>query len=103
MDESVVGASVEAEGVVISSDRIEIVLNEPLEERFCGHGDHAAHTTMNGDLEVAFASSTPGAPPLVGVMRGMTLDISPASVRASVVESRIAEGRWSPSACSCWW
>ncbi len=89
----ITGASVEAEGVVISSDRIEIVLNEPLEERFCGHGDHAAHTTMNGDLEVAFASSTPGAPPLVGVMRGMTLDISPASVRASVVESRIAEGQ----------
>ena len=85
-------ASVEAEGVVASADRIEIVVSEPLEDRFCGHGDKAAHTTMTGDVEVAFASSAPGAPPLVGVMHGMTLDITPSSVRASVVESRTAEG-----------
>ena len=86
------GASVETEGVVTSSDHIEIVITEQVEERFCGHGDHALHTTMNGDVEVAFASSAPGAPPLVGVMHGMSLDISPASVRAGVVEARIAEG-----------
>ncbi|CAN5897735.1 hypothetical protein BH11MYX4_BH11MYX4_61210 [soil metagenome] len=86
------GATVEAEGIVASSDRIEIVVSEPLEERFCGHGDHAAHTTLNGDVEVAFASSTPGAPPLVGIMHGLSLDITPGSVRASVVETRIAEG-----------
>ncbi len=85
-------ASVEADGVVASADRIEIVVSEPLEDRFCGHGDKAAHTTMTGDVEVAFASSAPGAPPLVGVMHGMTLDITPSSVRASVVESRTAEG-----------
>jgi NADH-quinone oxidoreductase subunit H len=85
-------ASIEGEGVVLSTDRIEIVVSEPLEERFCGHGDKAAHTTMTGDVEVAFASSAPGAPPLVGVMHGMTLDISPSSVRASVLESRTAEG-----------
>jgi len=89
----VTGASVAAEGIVVSSDRIEIVVSEALEERFCGHGDHAAHTTVNGDLEVAFASSTPGAPPLVGIMQGMSLDVSPATVRASVVESRVAEGQ----------
>lgn len=89
----VTGATIEAEGYVVGTDRIEVVVSEPLEERFCGHGDHAAHTTMNGDLEVAFASSTPGAPPLVGIMRGLSLDVSPASVRSSVVESRIAEGQ----------
>ena len=86
------GASVEAEGVVASGDRIEVVVSELLEERFCGHGDKAAHTTMIGDVEVAFASSTPGAPPLVGIMHGATLDITPSSVPASVVESRTAEG-----------
>jgi hypothetical protein len=86
------GATIEAEGVVAAADRIEVVVSEPLEERFCGHGDKAAHTTMTGDVEVAFSSSAPGAPPLVGVMHGMTLDITPSSVRASVVESRTAEG-----------
>jgi len=86
------GASIDAEGVVASADRIEVVVSEPLEERFCGHGDKAAHTTMTGDVEVAFSSSAPGAPPLVGVMHGMILDITPSSVRASVVESRTAEG-----------
>lgn len=89
---AVTGATIESEGVVASSDRIEIVVGEPLEERFCGHGDHAVHTTIIGDVEVAFASSAPGAPPLVGVMHGLTLDITPSSVRASVVESRAAEG-----------
>ena len=86
------GASIEADGVVASADRIEVVVSEPLEDRFCGHGDKAVHTTMTGDVEVAFASSAPGAPPLVGVMHGVTLDITPSSVRASVVESRAVEG-----------
>lgn len=86
------GASIEAQGVVAGSDRIELVVGEPLEERLCGHGDHAVHTTLVGDVEVAFASSTPGAPPLVGVMHGLILDATPSSVRASVVEARAAEG-----------
>jgi hypothetical protein len=86
------GATIETEGIVLSTDRIEVIVGEPLEERLCGHGDHAAHTTMTGDVEVAFASSVPGAPPLVGVMHGLTLDVTPSSVRASVVESRTAEG-----------
>lgn len=88
----VTGVSLESEGVVVTSDRIEIVVGETLEERFCGNGDHAVHTTMSGDVEVAFASSAPGAPPLVGVMHGLTLDVTPSSVRASVVEARRSEG-----------
>lgn len=86
------GATIEADGVVSSSDRIEIVVGEAFEERFCGHGDHAVHTTMTGDVEVAFASSAPGAPPLVGIMHGLVLDVTPSSVRSAVVEQRKAEG-----------
>jgi hypothetical protein len=85
-------ASVEAEGVVVGADRIEVIVGEPLEERLCGHGDHAVHTTLVGDVEVAFASSAVGAPPLVGVMRGLQLDVTPSSVRARVVEARAQEG-----------
>jgi len=86
------GATIEAAGVVASNDRIEVAVGDPIEEGFCGRGDHAAHTTATGELEVAFASSNPGAPPLVGVMHGLTLDVTPSSVRASVLEARAAEG-----------
>jgi len=85
-------AAIEAEGVVVGSDRIEVLVTDALEDAFCGHGDRAAHTTMTGDVEVAFASSAPGAPPLVGTMRGVSLDVTPSSVRASVLASRSAEG-----------
>lgn len=86
------GVTVEAEGVVTSNDRIEVIVTDALEEAFCGHGDRATHVTMNGDVEVAFTSSMPGAPPLAGVMHGLTLDVVPSSVRASVLESRTTEG-----------
>lgn len=88
----VTGATIEADGIVIATDRIEVVVGETLEERFCGHGDHAVHTTMTGDVEVAFASSAPGAPPLVGVMHGLTLDVTPSSVRGAIADARTNEG-----------
>lgn len=91
-ERSVSGASIDVDGVVVSTDRIELVLGEAAVERFCGHGDHAAHTTFSGDVEVAFRSSTPGAPPLVGTLRAVTLDVRPAQVAASVTEARVAEG-----------
>lgn len=85
-------ASIEVEGVVGTTERIEIVVREPFEERFCGRGDRATHATFVGEVEVAFASKNPGAPPLVGTMKGVTLDVRPASVRADVLEARAAEG-----------
>ena len=87
------GASIDAEGVVTASDRIEVVVTDALEEAFCGHGDRATHVTMSAELEVAFSSSVPGAPPLAGVMRGLVLDVVPSSVRGSVLEARAAEGK----------
>jgi NADH-quinone oxidoreductase subunit H len=86
------GVAIETEGAVASSDRIDVPFGEALEESFCGHGDRAAHTTFTGEVEVAFASSTPGAPPLVGGMGGLVLDARPSTVRAAVAEQRTAEG-----------
>lgn len=86
------GIRIETEGTVISNDRIEVPVSEVLEERFCGFGDRAVHATLSGEVEVAFSSRTPGAPPLVGVLTGMTLDVMPASVRASIHEARSSEG-----------
>lgn len=86
------GATLEAEGVVVTPERVELVFDDALEERFCGRGDRAIHTTFEGTVEVAFASSAPGAPPLVGALRGVSLDVRPSSVRSSVADDRAAEG-----------
>lgn len=87
------GVSIETSGAVSAPDRLEIVVRDALAERFCGSGDHAVHATFRGDVEVTFASNLPGAPPLVGTLRDATLDVQPSSARASVMESRVAEGR----------
>jgi NADH-quinone oxidoreductase subunit H len=49
---------------------------------FCGAGDRAAHTTFDGDVEVAFAAAAPGAPPIAGTLRRATLDVRPGAVSA---------------------
>ncbi|MBN9166943.1 MAG: hypothetical protein J0I07_38790, partial [Myxococcales bacterium] len=87
------GVSIDTEGTVATPDRLELVVREALAEQLCGRGDWAAHATFRGDVEVAFASDNQGAPPLVGVLRGVELDVMPSSARASVLEGRIAEGR----------
>ena len=46
---------------------------------FCGAGERKAHTTFEGDVEVAFAAAAPGAPPIAGVLRHVTLDVRPGS------------------------
>lgn len=84
------GAAIEAEGVVASPERLEVVVTEQLGDRFCGR-DHAAHATFTGSIEVAFASSAAGAPPLAAEKRNVTLDVRPASVRADVAASRAKE------------
>lgn len=86
------GVSIDVEGTVSAPDRLELVVREELAERVCGRGDHAVHATFRGDVEVAFASNNQGAPPLVGVMRGVELDVIPSSARASVLDARAAEG-----------
>jgi hypothetical protein len=90
--ESDSSASIDVDGVVATSERIEIIVREPFEERFCGRGERATHATFVGDVEVAFASKNPGAPPLVGTMKGVSLDVRPGLVRTEVREARAAEG-----------
>jgi NADH-quinone oxidoreductase subunit H len=86
------GVTIETEGTVATPDRLEIVVRDALAERFCGYGDRASHATFRGDVEVSFASTTPGAPPLVGILRGATLDVEPSSARASITDARVVEG-----------
>jgi NADH-quinone oxidoreductase subunit H len=87
------GLSLETSGIVKAPDMLEVSVRESFAEALCGRGDRAAHATFRGDVEISFASSTAGAPPLTGVFRGAVLDVTPSSVRASVLEARTAEGR----------
>jgi NADH:ubiquinone oxidoreductase subunit H len=71
------GAEVSVWGTVVAPDRVEVNFDEAAEALFCGAGDRAAHTTFEGDLEVAFASALAGAPPIAGFLGGVTLDVRP--------------------------
>jgi NADH-quinone oxidoreductase subunit H len=84
--------SFDGEGTVATPERLEMVVRDGLADRFCGRGDRAVHATFRGDAEVAFASNNPGAPPLVGVSRGVVLDVMPSAARASLLSARMVEG-----------
>jgi hypothetical protein len=67
-----------SEGLVVAPERIEILVDERFEALFCGSGADADHTTFTGELEVAFASRSPTAPPIGAMLHGVTLDMHPA-------------------------
>jgi NADH-quinone oxidoreductase subunit H len=71
------GAEVTVWGNVVAPDRVEVAFDDTAEALFCGAGDRAAHTTFEGNLEVAFASALPGAPPIGGSLAGVTFDVQP--------------------------
>lgn len=86
------GLTIEASGVVTAPDRVEILVRDPFVEAFCGRGDHASHASFHGVVEVAFFANDPSAPPIAGVLRDVSLDVRPASARASVLDARNKEG-----------
>jgi len=71
------GAEISVWGTVAAPDRVEVAFDDAAEALFCGAGDRATHTTFEGDLEVAFASALPGAPPIAGFLGGVTFDVRP--------------------------
>jgi NADH-quinone oxidoreductase subunit H len=83
---------IEADGVVSSAEQIEILFTEGLEERFCGGGQKASHTTFTGDVVVAFPAVAPGAPPVVGSLHRVSIDFRPPTSRRAVLEARASEG-----------
>ena len=79
------GAEILAKGNVVSPERIEIVFDDALERLFASTASGLAHTTFEGDVEVGFAASTAGAPPVSGILVGTTLDVRP-SIPANSAE-----------------
>jgi NADH-quinone oxidoreductase subunit H len=83
---------IEARGGVDDGQRISLSFDEPLAALFAGVGDHAAHTTFDGELEVAFAAAAPGAPPIAASLYKVVLDVLPPAPPAAVVAARESEG-----------
>ena len=76
------GAEIVTSATVLGPDQAELAFTEPVQALFCGAGDRAAHTTFDGDVEVAFAAAAMGAPPIAGTLRRVTLDVRPGAVSA---------------------
>jgi len=84
-------AVIETAGVVVGPERVEVSFDEALDAFFCRSGDRAAHTTFEGDVEVAFAASEFGAPPIGGALQGVTIDVRAPAGAAD--RDRDAEGQ----------
>src|SRR5580700_4423907 len=54
-DVPVLDAEIPATGVVTGPEEVEVEFRESTQAVFSGAGDHAVHTTFEGDVEVAFA------------------------------------------------
>ena len=83
------GAEVVATGAVIGPEHVELGFTEATQALFCGA--RAAHTTFEGDVEVAVAAAAPGAPPIAGVLRHVTLDVRPGSAASDTEGDREGE------------
>jgi NADH-quinone oxidoreductase subunit H len=86
------GTEVVTTGNVTGPDQVQLSFTEATQALFCEAGDRAAHTTFEGDVEVAFAAAVPGAPPVAGVLRHVTLDVRPGA-SASAAEREREGGR----------
>jgi len=86
-------AAVDVRGASTSADRIEMVFSEGVRAAFCGKGDEAAHTTFEGDVVVSFPASSPGALPITGELKGISVDFRPPAARRAVVRAREDEGQ----------
>ena len=75
-------AEIVTTGLAAGPSQVEIAFTEATQALFCGAGDRASHTTFEGDVEVAFAAAMAGAPPVAGVLRGVTLDVRPSAAPA---------------------
>jgi NADH-quinone oxidoreductase subunit H len=84
-------AEVLATGIVTGPEQVEVDFREAIQALFSGAGDRAAHTTFEGDIEVAFAAAAPGAAPVAGVLRHALLDVRPSA--SAIDRGHEAEGQ----------
>ena len=77
-------------------DKVSFTVTEGLQARICGQGDRAAHTTFHGDVTVTFPPQQAGMGTeggVRGVVKGITLDFRPPSIRRLALAARESEAR----------
>jgi NADH dehydrogenase len=67
--------SISAETVTVSQGALQLELDAPLVDAFLGSDLAVRHATFRGTVSVAFAPRTPGAPPVMGVLNDVVLDV----------------------------
>jgi NADH-quinone oxidoreductase subunit H len=77
----------------IGSDKVTLLFTEGLQTRICGRGDDAVHTTFHGDVAVEIPSVAPGALPITGTVKGVTVDFIPPTPRRAIMQAREKEGQ----------
>ena len=102
-------AEIVTTGTVIGPEHVELAFTEATQSLFCGAGDRAAHTTFEGDVEVAFAAAAPGAPPIAGELRHVVLDVRPGADagrrragRGGATRARLARHQGEPRPVPAW-
>lgn len=68
---------VKISGSAVDGENLEVVVSAALVRQMCGPSDdvNVTHATFRGDVEASFAPRTKGAPPIVGRLRGIELDV----------------------------
>jgi NADH-quinone oxidoreductase subunit H len=88
----ITGVEIPATGTVTSPQQVELEFTEALQALFAGPPEKAAHTTFEGEVEVAFAAVSTGAPPIGGTLHALSFDVRPPPPRPALADARIAEG-----------
>lgn len=71
-----------------SARSLAVTMTEELRDAFTGKGEQARHTTFRGNLEVSFSPKKAGAPPIVGTLSDVVLDIEAPLVSEALQRQR---------------
>jgi len=82
------GQRIEVDRAQLGGAKVTLPFTEALQERFCGNGDDAVHTTFHGDVTVRIPSVGPGALEVKGTVKGVTLDFIPPAPRRAARHAR---------------
>lgn len=80
-------------GHVESEEELVFSVPRDLQATLCGEPEEANHASFRGDVEVAIASRRPGMPPVLGTLRGATLELYPLSKTEAAEARSLAAGR----------